>query len=90
MAKRYDKCRRAPDHHKKYGREWQRIRDRYATAHPYCERCLEEGRMTLMDEVHHIVPISKGGTHDPENLMSLCQSCHNRIHLELGDRHTHE
>jgi ATP-binding cassette subfamily B protein len=24
--------------------------------------CYKEGRMTLMDEVHHIVPISQGGT----------------------------
>lgn len=34
----------------------------------------------------HILPISQGGTHDASNLMSLCQSCHTRIHHELGDR----
>ena len=29
---------------------------------------------------------SKGGTHARDNLMSLCQSCHTKIHHDLGDR----
>ena len=61
-------------------------RDRYAAAHPLCERCLKEGRYTPVEEVHHIVPISKGGDHRESNLMSLCQSCHTKIHVEMGDR----
>jgi 5-methylcytosine-specific restriction protein A len=65
---------------------WKRIRDRYAAAHPLCERCLKEGRYTPVEEVHHIVPISKGGDHRESNLMSLCQSCHTKIHVEMGDR----
>ena len=28
------------------GREWKRIRARYVKAHPLCERCLAEGRLT--------------------------------------------
>ncbi|WP_256262960.1 HNH endonuclease signature motif containing protein [Listeria monocytogenes] len=48
--------------------------------------CKEDGRLTPTDEVHHILPISQGGTHDRNNLMSLCKSCHNKIHLEIGDR----
>ena len=83
----YDRYSRAQDVHKKYGRAWKRIRDSYAKAHPLCERCLEEGRATPMDEVHHIVPISQGGTHARSNLRSLCKSCHQRTHIELGDRH---
>lgn len=87
LARRqYDKYERAPDVNKKYGRAWKRIRDRYAMAHPLCEKCLEEGRLTLMEEVHHILPVSRGGSHDSSNLMSLCRSCHNRIHIDLGDR----
>ena len=90
LARReYDRYERAPDVHRKYGRAWKRIRDRYAREHPYCERCFKEGRMTPMEEVHHILPVSRGGTHDPQNLMSLCRSCHNKIHIEMGDRHTH-
>lgn len=38
------------------------------------------------EEVHHIIPLSQGGTHRNDNLMSLCQSCHTKIHLEIGDR----
>lgn len=84
--RKYDKYERAPDVHKKYGRAWKRIRDRYYATHPYCERCYVEGRMTPTEEVHHILPVSKGGQHTDDNLMSLCRSCHNKIHHEMGDR----
>ena len=86
VERNYNKYTRAPDVNHKYGRAWKRIRDRYASEHPLCEKCLAEGRVTLMAEVHHKLPISRGGTHDRDNLMSLCQSCHNKIHHELGDR----
>lgn len=82
----YNKYSRSPDVHKTYGRAWKRIRDRYAAEHPLCEQCLKEGRITPVEEVHHILPISQGGTHDRSNLMSLCQSCHTKIHHEIGDR----
>ena len=84
--RQYDQYRRPADTAKKYGRAWHRIRARYAAAHPLCERCLQEGKLTPVEEVHHIVPISQGGTHEETNLMSLCQSCHTKIHHELGDR----
>lgn len=83
---KYDKYERSSDVNRKYGRAWKRIRDSYAAAHPLCELCLKEGRLTPVEEVHHIVPISKGGTHARDNLMSLCQSCHTKLHHELGDR----
>lgn len=86
--KQYDRYERPPDVHKTYGRCWSRIRTRYAKEHPLCERCLEEGRVTPMAEVHHIVPISRGGTHERSNLRSLCRSCHQKTHIELGDRRT--
>lgn len=86
MDSRYNKYSRSPDSNKKYGRTWKRIRNRYVAAHPLCEMCLKEGRMTPVEEVHHIVPLSQGGTHRNDNLMSLCQSCHTKIHLALGDR----
>ena len=85
-AQQYNKHTRSPDTNKKYGRAWKRIRDRYAAAHPLCEMCLKKGRLTPVEEVHHILPISQGGDHRESNLMSLCQSCHTRIHLEMGDR----
>ena len=38
------------------------------------------------EEVHHKKPLSEGGTHDRDNLIALCKSCHSRIHAERGDR----
>lgn len=46
----------------------------------------ELARLTPVEEVHHIPPISKGGTHSQDNLMSVCRSCHNKIHIERGER----
>ena len=82
----YNKYRRDPKANSKYGREWHRIRARYVAAHPLCVKCLEAGIITPTEEVHHIVPISRGGTHADSNLMALCQSCHTKIHREMGDR----
>lgn len=70
----------------KYGREWRGVREHYVSAHPLCECCLKQGRMAPVDEVHHIIPVSQGGTNEESNLMSLCKSCHNKIHLAIGDR----
>lgn len=84
--RQYDKYNRAPNHDKKYGNNWKRIRANYVKSHPLCERCLKEGRITPVEEVHHIIPLSRGGTNQFCNLMSLCQSCHTKIHYEIGDR----
>ena len=75
----YNKYQRDPDYYKRYGRNWQRIRTRYIMAHPLCEECKKAGRLTPAKEVHHVVPLLKGGTHYNNNLMSLCKSCHSAI-----------
>ncbi len=85
-AKRYEKYDRDPAVRRRYGRAWTRIRNRYAAAHPFCEECYKRGVFTPMEEVHHILPLSRGGTHADDNLMSLCKSCHSRITAEMGDR----
>lgn len=90
VAKDYNTYVRSPDHAKKYGREWKRVRDRYVSKHPLCEMCLKEGKITPVEEVHHILPVNRGGGNEESNLMSLCKSCHNKIHIQLGDRHTHD
>lgn len=86
VEKNYERYSRDPDVHKKYGARWRRIRAAYVKTHPFCEACFKRGILVPVDEVHHIVPVSRGGTHDPSNLMSLCRSCHNKIHHEMGDR----
>ena len=48
-------------------------RDRHRCRAPGCGR-------TRFLEVHHIVPRSNGGGHEPENLMTLCGSCHRFLH----------
>lgn len=86
QRRKYDRYERDPDVHKTYGRGWTRIRNRYMVEHPYCEQCYAEGRMVMATECHHIIPVNRGGTHDTANLKALCQSCHNKVHHELGDR----
>lgn len=84
--RRYERYGRDPLTKKRYGRAWKRIRDGYVKVHPFCEKCFEEGRLVKVEEVHHKVPLAEGGTHDTDNLISLCHSCHARIHAERGDR----
>ena len=56
--------------------------------HPLCEACLQEGKVTPADEIHHIRPISTGDNelqmkdiaYDPYNLMALCEYHHHQIH----------
>ena len=35
-------------------------------------------------EVHHLVARSKGGKHEPANLITLCSACHRLIHEHVG------
>jgi 5-methylcytosine-specific restriction protein A len=88
MKKHYETFTRGYSPGKRYGRSWQRVRTRYVHKHPLCEMCLKQGRYVAVEEVHHIVPLSEGGTNDESNLMSLCRSCHEKIHRERGDRGT--
>lgn len=54
--------------------------------HPLCEKCREAGRLTNAEKVHHIKPLSKGGTHAENNLMALCKRCHSEITAREGGR----
>jgi len=47
-------------------------------AHWRCQNCGMSGREVKL-EVHHIVPISKGGTNKLSNLTVLCPNCHSKI-----------
>ena len=85
-AREYEKYRRDPATRKRYGRAWKRIRNRYIAAHPLCEQCNAAGRITPAQEVHHIIPLSEGGTHAVENLMALCSPCHSGITRSENNR----
>ena len=84
--KRYERYERDPAIKRRYGRAWKRIRDSYAASHPLCEECLKNGIYVPTEEIHHKLPLSQGGTHDRDNLIALCKSCHAGIHARNGDR----
>lgn len=84
MNSHYNKFSRGYDSNERYGGAWKKIRDRYITAHPLCERCLEQGKYTPAELVHHKKPLAEGGSHNESNLMSLCCSCHEVIHGGRG------
>ncbi len=84
MNRHYNRFQRGYDSGERYGSAWRKIRDRYIKQHPLCERCLAEGRCVPADLVHHKKTLSDGGTHDESNLMSLCCSCHEKIHGGRG------
>lgn len=86
VGRKYERYDRDPETRRRYGRNWQMIRSRYVRCHPFCEICMENGRLTPVEEVHHKIPLRDGGTHDPRNLISLCKPCHSRIHARRGDR----
>ena len=86
VDKQYNQYQRDPKSNKRYGRSWKRIRDRYIKLHPLCEECEKQGKLTPAEEVHHVLPLSKGGGNEKSNLMALCKSCHSRITAESGDR----
>jgi hypothetical protein len=49
-------------------------------------RCRRKGcNHSRFLEIHHIVPRSRGGTHDPTNLVTLCSNCHQLWHENGGD-----
>ncbi len=86
VNKQYETYGRNPDTKKRYGRTWQKIRKKYVEQHPFCEICYANGTVVPVEEVHHKKPLAEGGTNDFDNLISLCQPCHSRIHAERGDR----
>jgi hypothetical protein len=62
--------------------EWEYVAQR---AHFCCEYCLSQHELSHDDfSIEHIVPISKGGTNDRENLAFSCQSCNNHKYIFRG------
>ncbi len=84
MQRHYDKFTRGYDTHERYGGNWKKIRDRYIRQNPLCEMCRAEGKFTAGTIVHHIKPLSEGGTNEEKNLMTVCTGCHEKIHRRRG------
>ena len=45
-----------------------------------CVCCKKKPDKNRKLEAHHILPVSKGGSDDPDNLVTLCHQCHGKIH----------
>ena len=86
MNKLYDLYQRDPESKKRYGTKWRKIRNAFVKNHPICELCERKNILIPTEEVHHVIPLSKGGSNDEENLMALCKSYHSRITATEGGR----
>ncbi len=65
---------------KNYPENWDQIREQVLELHHNrCENC---HRSDVPLEVHHIVPVSQGGSHQLSNLVALCPQCHLAAHGE--------
>ena len=58
-----------------YDSTWQKLRAWYLSRYPLCRHCVLNGMTTPASEVDHIVPRSRGGSNEPENLQVLCRTC---------------
>ena len=85
MSKPYNR----PDWARKFysSNAWRDCRDSYAASvGGLCERCLENGRISPGEVVHHKTPLSATNINDPtislnwDNLMLVCTRCHAEIH----------
>ena len=71
---------------------WRRLREMKLMHDPLCELCLEEGRTTPAEDVHHITSFMSVTdptqrqflAYDYNNLQSLCKVCHQRTHNAKG------
>ena len=70
-----------------YDSKWRRLRQWYANRHPLCEDCLGVDRVTPVQEVDHVQEFNGKDDPlrlDPDNLRSLCRSCHRKKHERTG------
>ena len=42
-----------------------------------CEKC---ERASALLQCHHVIPVARGGTLHPRNVILVCQPCHRRLH----------
>lgn len=69
--------RRGSRHERGYGTAWDRTREHILVRDcGLCQPCLRDGLVTAASAVDHIVPKSRGGTDDPDNLQAICTACH--------------
>lgn len=73
-------------------KEWQQLRIEKLRANPLCEVCEQDGIVTSAHAVHHRHPIEDSTSKAEmrkwafmwDNLVSVCDACHAKIHKEQG------
>lgn len=64
-------------------KKWERKRQAILRRDNYlCRECKRYGKTTSANTVHHIMPVEMSSelVYDNNNLISLCNSCHNGMH----------
>lgn len=67
---------------------WRELRLIKMRKNPLCEMCEKDGRITAAEDIHHITSFMsvddscqrKFLAFDINNLMSLCDKCHQKVH----------
>lgn len=54
--------------------EWQTLKAQYNYTCPHCDRIEPDIKLTI----DHIIPVSKGGSNNIENIQPLCGSCNSK------------
>lgn len=76
-ATRYAVLKSLEEARRLYPSNWDEIRKRVLFRDGFkCKTCGSRENL----EVHHVIPLSKGGTNTLDNLVTLCRKCHEAIH----------
>ena len=69
---------------------WHKLRAGKLMQSPLCEVCLSKGVITPAFHIHHIDSFMnyegmkrKEVAYNPDNLMSICEQCHNKLHNQI-------
>ncbi|KGJ25373.1 HNH endonuclease [Staphylococcus haemolyticus] len=72
-----------------HSKAWEKIRRMALDRDNYlCQRCLSNNKITSAKIVHHITYLDDDFSKalDLDNLMCVCQDCHNKIHANDTDK----